>query len=209
MTIVGYNIVMTAARTLANLNSSALANVDITSTGNNNTPLFIDAASGQSADLAQFRSSSGSVISRVNSSGNFISPGSVIQTAFDDSITAQSVTSSSYVAISNLSVSITPKLATSKFLVTLTVSGYSPNPTSNGHFAIYRNSTMVAQEGYVVYQTGEFFHATITYLDSPETTSLITYAGYTKNMSANAFTLNYVDSGGQCRSTITVQEIAQ
>jgi hypothetical protein len=134
--------------------------------------------------------------------------GAVLQTVFDDSTTSQSVTSSTYSAISNLSAAITPRSATSKFLVTLTVSGYSPNPTTNGHFAIYRDSTLVAQEGYVAYQTGEFFHATITYLDSPATTSAITYAGYTKNTSANAFTLNYSDAGGQCRSTITVQEVA-
>jgi hypothetical protein len=68
---------MTAARSIANLISGT--GTSITSIGTENTPLIIQAFSGQTADLLQVKNSSGSVVSKIDAIGDFVHPGSILQ----------------------------------------------------------------------------------------------------------------------------------
>jgi hypothetical protein len=136
--------------------------------------------------------------------------GATLQTQLASVAASQTISSTSYTALTNLSVSITPKYATSKVLITVSVNGYTPNST-NAQFAIYRNGvTQLVTEGYVGYAAGEFFHNTMYFLDSPNTTSTQTYQVFSRKNDAgnNTFYTTYGDAGGQRRSTIMVQEIA-
>jgi hypothetical protein len=135
--------------------------------------------------------------------------GALLQTQLASVTTGQSISSTSFVALTNLLSVITPKYATSKILITMSISGYSPNAT-NGHFAIYRGGTQLVSEAYVSYQAGEFFHHTMYFIDTPGSISAHTYQGYAKKQLSgdNNFTVSYGDVGGQTRSTIMVQEIA-
>jgi hypothetical protein len=222
---------MTAARTLANLNASALANVDITSTGNNNTPLFIDAASGQSADLAQFRSSAGSVISRVNSSGQFVSPGNIVQfiNVRSDALTSYSFNTGNGTEISALNMTITPKYANSKLFMQWEI-GYESN--YNGSIVIWKNgsilsngyNTVVGNQSYsgyaaTAYDGGDVAstpnRTTITFIDSPGVTSPTTYSLAIRSHEASTFFLNraYSNAGANAYENQVslgyIMEIAQ
>jgi hypothetical protein len=206
---VWYNITMTAARTLANLtafNPSLLANVDITSTGSSNTPLIVDAASGQSADIAQFRNSSGSVISRVNSSGQFVSPGNIVQlvNVRSDALVSYSFSTGNGTEISALNMTITPKYANSKLLMQWEL-GYESN--YNGSIVIWKNgsilsngyNTVVGNQSYSGYATTAYDggdvastpnRTTITFIDSPGVTTATTYSLAVRSHEASTFKLN-------------------
>jgi hypothetical protein len=139
-------------------------------------------------------------------------PGTILQAVSSTSTTTTSVASTSYVQVggSNLTVSITPKFANSKILIMVNLGYYSPS-SINGYIAIYRNAgaTLVGEGGYYGYQAGEFNYGSMTLTDSPNTTSATTYSVYAKGGSTTAWSVNYVDGGGQVRSTITAFEVAQ
>ena len=108
-----------------------------------------------------------------------------------------STTSTSYVAVSGLSLSITPSATSSKILVLHSApSVVAISNTSNmGHIAIYRDSTNITTAGHnssgMQYQfepksNGGF----IQILDSPSTTSSVTYAIYAKTDNSG-MTLDY------------------
>jgi hypothetical protein len=138
--------------------------------------------------------------------------GTVLQVGYGESITTTTVSSTSFVQVggSALSTTITPRFANSKMLITLNVGLYTSSLVT-GYLAIFRNNTTnIATSGYYAYQAGEFNYGTMQFLDSPNTTSPVTYSAYMRNFnSGQAFVVNYVDSGGQNRSSITVMEIAQ
>ena len=147
----------------------------------------------------------------------------VVSTTKTDTFTT--ATSGSFVDITGLSVSITPKFATSKILVLYdTILG----PQDTGFFRIVRDSTAIKQGD----AAGGRIRTTIgsitpggnndktaagagSYLDSPATTSATTYkiqaqnyfSGYTLyvNRSFNDSDATY---SGRGASTITVMEIA-
>lgn len=198
---------MTAARKLADISGGY---GEIISTSASTTPLIIKAAAGQSADLMQFRNSSNSIISKIDNTGEFVYPGTILQVVNSSSTTTTAVNTTSYVQVggSALTVNITPKFNNSKILIMLNLGYYSP-AASQGYVSIYRNSTNIVESGYFAYQAGEFNYGAITYMDSPSTTSQITYSVYARGGNTNTWTVNYVDGGGQVRSTITAFEVAQ
>jgi hypothetical protein len=153
--------------------------------------------------------------------------GSVLQVVSTTKTDKFTTTSSSAVDITGLSVTITPTSASSKILI-VTNMNYGGNTNLYGAFFVVRNSTNVVVG---TYPTGNQTAATFgvgqpfdtykidcgshTYLDSPNTTSAITYKvqAATKNGSTT-FTINapfqtdnaaYIIGG---TSTITVMEIA-
>ena len=90
---------------------------------------------------------------------------------------------SSTPAATGLSVTITPSSNTAKILITTTVTVQTANPGASGVLAtLFRNSTNLApagsglSAGFVFEQTGNDNSASISYIDSPATTSSITYA---------------------------------
>jgi len=135
--------------------------------------------------------------------------GSVIQVQSTSTNTTTVIgTANTWTAPTDLNVSITPKFATSKILIVANVD-YDANAAGRMQwFTLYRDSTNLgeATNGFSANTSsggrlqGE---AGMNYLDSPNTTSSITYSVYTKCNS----TSTYVNLYGSY-STITVMEIA-
>ena len=107
--------------------------------------------------------------------------GQVVSTSKVDAFTT---TSTSYTDVTGLSVSITPTLASSKVLVMVTLQG-SQGTTTDGMFRLLRDSTAIsvgtagttlngfAQVSYDY--KNSMFSCSLTFLDSPATTSATTY----------------------------------
>jgi hypothetical protein len=151
--------------------------------------------------------------------------GSVLQVVSNTKIDTFSTTSSSYVDVTGLFVTITPTSATSKFLITGLVNfGASADV---GFFRLVRNSTAICvgtAAGNRIAATaqqrnspdsGDADAAALNFLDSPGTTSTVTYkiqaastsGGYTTRFNSAADDLDQTNRG-RTASTITVMEIA-
>jgi hypothetical protein len=134
--------------------------------------------------------------------------GKVLQvvTATDD--TQRSTTSTSFVTGSNtLSVSITPSSATNKiFIITNFMIGLSN--TNNGFYTIFRDSTNLGVgNGMMVFASSSAsneFPTAMSFLDSPSSTSAITYQVYFR--AGAAATTAYLIKGS-VRASITAFEI--
>jgi hypothetical protein len=128
------------------------------------------------------------------------------------------------VDITGLSVSITPKFSTSKILVSYQVCGGCDSGSNQDIFVqLVRDSTAIGigTTGGAANASGTIFTATstyitysnsLTYLDSPATTSATTYK--LQGKSWNSGTTFYINRRGLngsfvFASTITVMEIAQ
>ena len=139
--------------------------------------------------------------------GTDVSLGKVLQvvTATDD--TARSTTSTSFVTASNtLSVSITPSSTSSKVLILVSSSGKC-NGNSAGFFTVYRDSTNLGHStnGFIRTTDGNVDVSVglgINYLDSPSTTSAITYQVYIRAAANTVFL-----QSNTCRGVITALEI--
>ena len=138
--------------------------------------------------------------------------GGVIQVVSAAKTDAFSTTSTSFVDVTDLSVSITPKFATSKILVQLTCC------SMGGRTNVVTMFTQIVRNSTTIYNPGNGWGApandqptglVATYLDSPATTSATTYKlqirgdGAIVGINRTAST-----SGAIGNSSITVMEIA-
>lgn len=152
--------------------------------------------------------------------------GNVIQ-VLQTSIDAQYFTgSNSYVPITGLSVSITPKYVTSKILIRFKINGSNSTTAALNAYQIVRNSTPVGNGNIgnrrkchsavrgSIGDPNSSFVASGEFLDSPNTTSSTTYqmewlvdsgTGYINRDSGNGDSVAYPSP----LSTITVMEIQQ
>jgi len=137
-------------------------------------------------------------------------PGKVLQVVSANDLTQRSTTSSSYVTASNtLSVTITPSSSSNKILIIVHSSGHISATTTQVYYTIYKESTNLGNGANgmanIYWASGASVQTPIsmTYLDSPNTTSATTYQVYFKTASGTAY-LNVSDS----QSTITAFEIA-
>ena len=121
------------------------------------------------------------------------SAGQVIKVVTATDNTSRSTTSTSYVTASNtLSVSITPSSASNKIFII--VSSASKGDSNNAYFTIFKdganltgaNGMTTAYEG----GTNSYSSLSMTYLDSPATTSAITYQVYLKGTGSYAALIN-------------------
>ena len=133
--------------------------------------------------------------------------GKVLQVVTATDSTQRSTTSTSFVTASNtLSVSITPSSASNKvlILVSSTIAGVN----NDGVFTIFRDSTNLSSNGFIAHYNGgvgAYGSMGINVLDSPSSTSAITYQVYFKNNGGgNTSYLNYTSQKG----SITAMEIA-
>lgn len=147
-------------------------------------------------------------------------PGHVIQVQSVSKTNSMSNTSTSWQDIPGMAVSITPKLATSKILVSFNI-GMANASSSWGLLQLWRNSTAIAVTTLTTNATfvsnlaaasaSEMVPVAMSYMDSPATTSAITYKLTVRN--DNSATTTWVGSrtGGDIGmvSNITVMEIAQ
>jgi len=161
--------------------------------------------------------------------------GTVLQTVHKQSLTTSSLTSDSGGnQISALSTNITPKSSSSKFLITVTICGEFSNSGQpyNSMFSISRtiggtHTELVASStgnrtagimtptiSFQVNASSTMEAASYQYVDSPNTTSQITYAPRVKSNTSNTFYLNRTVSDTnnadyeRGTSTIVIQEIA-
>ena len=158
----------------------------------------------------------------VGSGQTLYAPGHVIQvlsTTKNDTF-AMSGQTDAYVDISGFNVSITPSSANSKILVTGYVAG-GVSVASSISYRLMRDSTAIAisNSGQTIRSDHEAFgtpargwhHAPFSFLDSPATTSAVTYKLQMLDSAFSSSTI-YVnrngDSGSISVSTITVMEIA-
>jgi len=142
--------------------------------------------------------------------------GSVLQVVNTINGTEQYTTSSSNVATS-ITASITPRFATSKILVIASASCYIDGNSSvaGGWFILRNGSTQVATFNDAVQvsvATTRFALpvTTLTYLDSPATTSATTYTVYmNKRSGTGTVGVNSYGSSPPPSSGFTLMEIAQ
>jgi len=145
----------------------------------------------------------------------------VIQAAKTD---AFSTTSTSYVDVTGLSVSITPSSTSSKILVFYDVNASEGGNVSHGYLTLVRNSTEIFKADaasnrtpathVINTATQSQFTYSATYLDSPNTTSATTYKLQLKSSTGPAITINrsvrdtdLVAYDGRTVSSITVMEV--
>lgn len=140
--------------------------------------------------------------------------GSVLQVIQATDSTSRSTSSSSWVTASNtLTVTITPKFATSKILILSSMAVNQTASNGDGYFTIFRNgSTNLGNStsGFFAIYTNAIYSnpfrvsGSVSYLDSPATTSATTYQLYMQTNGTGFAGLNNESSV----STITVMEIA-
>ena len=132
--------------------------------------------------------------------------GKVLQvvTANDDIETSTSSTSF-VTASNNLSLNITPSSTSNKIFVSLTGSAYVESDNQYGRFTIYRDSTNIGDstEGLTLMYDYQYTgNMAMSILDSPSTTSQITYQLYFRASSGNVI----INPNG-VKSTITAFEV--
>jgi len=128
-------------------------------------------------------------------------PGTILQVVGATYATESPTTSTSYVA-TGLTASITPKFSTSKILIIASFGCYT---TDNGKYSIFRNTTNVVAAGLgQLRSSASDSTMTLTYLDSPATTSATSYTVY---MRCNSTGTTYIAlNNWTCQ--ITLQEVA-
>tara|TARA_B100000963_G_scaffold256637_1_gene225140 strand:- start:346 stop:855 length:510 start_codon:yes stop_codon:yes gene_type:complete len=141
--------------------------------------------------------------------------GSVLQVVSVDSSTQQNTTSTSYVASSGVTASITPSSTSSKILTICSPSlrVYEDNGSNaNMRFALSRDggSNFLYQailRNFDYGNSGALIDISIsqTFLDSPSSTSALTYTMYVKIVGGDQVEIN---PDGNNKSTLTLMEIA-
>ena len=133
--------------------------------------------------------------------------GSVIQVVNTTTTTPATTASTSYVNFSPLNTTITPKFATSKILVIAQLMLYSGENT-NYQVTLYRGGSNLGPSngfayGYSSAVVNLACPVTMSYLDSPATTSATTYSVYGKIANGTLYFNN-----GNCQLSMTLLEIA-
>jgi len=132
--------------------------------------------------------------------------GAVLQVVTVSDSTERTTTSTSFVTSTGLSLSITPSSASNKIFLVSSYTGYNNTAPEITFNTLYRNSTNLgASNGFSIYRASSSqneFPITMTHLDSPSSTSAITYAVYFK-VSAGTGIVNK----GSTTGTLTAFEI--
>ena len=141
-------------------------------------------------------------------------PNHIVQVLTQELTAITTTTSTSDVA-TGFTLTITPKSTASKIKVTAGMNGTQVNAVQSAiAFHLYKNGSfhkyLHAVVGYadpVQYNSD----TTLMYVDSPSTTSAVTYAIYWKRGygSGTCYLNNYTTSNNTTRSWFTVEEIAQ
>ena len=220
---------MTAARNIANL----ISGTSFTSKGALDIPLTIQGATGQTADLLQIKNNAGTVTSKIDASGEFVNPGALLQFT-NIRVDAQAIYTGSGsgngTEITLLNQTITPRRSDSKLMIYWEIWG---EVHWDGTIVIWKNGSIMSNgyntvsgnnrwSGYSGFNYDPDFSTTptrmpITFVDTPGTTSPLTYslAYRSANADNRTFYLNRsVSSSGADNNEVGVSmgyimEIAQ
>jgi hypothetical protein len=147
--------------------------------------------------------SASAAIAQTKISGSF---GKVLQVISATDSTERTTTSTSFVTASNtLSVSITPSSASNKIFILVSVSIRSLD-SQDTNYTIFRDATNLGQatNGFILLKDFQYNGGSMSFLDSPSTTSALTYQLYFKTASAgNGARIN----NGPTTAVITCFEI--
>jgi hypothetical protein len=132
--------------------------------------------------------------------------GKVLQVVTATDSTTRTTTSSSYVTGSNtLSVAITPSSASNKILLLFSSAGRTQTDDKETRYTIFRDATdLSGGNGLTMLQGNRTISISMSFLDSPNTTSAITYQVYMKGEGTHTITLNE----GSVKGSLTALEIA-
>jgi hypothetical protein len=158
--------------------------------------MIIDGTNGLTFNNATTQASAGKVIQVIN--------------AFTSTSASNST---STLADTGLTATITPKFATSTILVLVSQNGITKNPSATGsglQLQLLRGSTILKQlQGYAGYTESNSYNwiggVSTSYMDSPATTSATTYKTQFKN-EANIASVSIQSDNSM--STITLMEIS-
>ena len=130
--------------------------------------------------------------------------GKVLQVVQAIRTTNFSSSATSYID-TGLSRSITPSSTSSKILVLVSQQGFYSGAQISAYVNLVRESTQVTETYFQSQTTGQgYFANTISYLDSPSTTSAITYKTQAKNSEGRIMYLSWGTNG---KAYITLMEI--
>lgn len=137
--------------------------------------------------------------------------GKILQVVQATDGTARTTTSNTFVTASNtLTVNITPSSASNKILVILNLNGFgSDSANTNARSTVYRDSTNISpsngfSDNNIVSGGAYYVSGANCYLDSPNTTSQVTYQCYIQNTGGS----NTVRINNGSFSSLTCLEIA-
>jgi hypothetical protein len=168
-----------------------------------------DALTSAPADTDEFLISDAGVLKRIDAS-LVVGGGKVLQVITATDSTKRTTNSTSYVTASNtLSIDITPSSTSSKVFLIGSISVYQTNGDAAPHLTIYRDSTELSGGTSLGgFRAGDgnqnMMFSPITHLDSPSSTSQITYQIYIKT--GNGSTISFNEDSDT--STFTAFEIA-
>jgi len=138
-------------------------------------------------------------------------PGAILQVVNVDIANTTITTNSTSFVSMNTSVSITPSATSSKVLILLTGGGtYLPTSTSFAYITVYRDSTNIGDSSTgleSMYNTGTSYAIiphSLSVLDSPNTTSAITYTIYARCING---TYQFQNTD-RAHATLTAMEVA-
>ena len=140
--------------------------------------------------------------------GSIVATDSIIQVqSVNPTVASLQLTSTSFVT-TQIAVDITPKFSTSKILISSSFNAYK-STTNHIHFTIYKDSTNLGQSTYGMQEFSGLGAAggvpvNLQIVDSPSTTSQVTYTVYAKVNNGNV----YIQSNSLV-GNITAMEIAQ
>jgi hypothetical protein len=142
--------------------------------------------------------------------------GSILQVVQTAVTTATSTTSSTYADATGMSLSITPKSATSQILIffDVNVRNQASDAQTGGLQIVRGASTVVCTNDYVMQigvnaNVGIGLNTPINGIDSPATTSPVTYKLQLRRVASAGISYSFqVNPSGGSRSTITLMELA-
>ena len=156
----------------------------------------------------------------LNTGQTLYAPGHVIQVVTVSLSSDVSYSSSNLAKTNIMTLNITPKFNTSKIFVMITLGSISSAAGISVGFRLLRDSTAVGnaadttlQSGFTnIYEGGNssLFSASHNFLDSPSTTSAITYKLQWRNSSGTTYLNRYSGSSDSYNgsSTITAMEVS-
>ena len=146
-------------------------------------------------------------LTNVTSAG--LPSGSVLQVVQNTEEGTQTSTNSTSYVDANLNCSITPSSTSSKILVQVTFQQKTTSSGDYGLFGLKRGSTDVKGTSFFgTQQNDDWETVTYQYLDSPSTTSAVTYTlRYKSYAGSNSVFIGWASSGGSVQ-VMTLMEIA-
>ena len=152
--------------------------------------------------------------------------GGILQVVSATKTDTFTTTSTSFTDITGLSVSITPRSTSSKIFVSYSIQGSGDVGVANGGFQLVRNSTAIAigdaagsrarvsSTMLAPTASDQILTSAVEHLDSPSTTSTVTYKVQGRVLAAGTLNINAADTDSDATirpravSTITAIEVA-